>query len=43
MSEQEWLDFLSEVSIYELHNIISGLEDGWLSVKDAAARLANLY
>ena len=42
MTVVEWIAFLEEVSIYDLHNIVSGLENGGLSIQEAAEQLAAL-
>ena len=42
MDKAEWIELLESVSIYDLHNIIGGLETGGLSVEEAADQLANL-
>ncbi len=42
MTKEQWIEFLSSVSLYELSNIMSGLENGGLSVEEAAEQLSRL-
>jgi len=42
MTKDEWIEFLESVSLYEFANIASGLENGGLSVEEAAEQLALL-
>ncbi len=42
MTKEQWIAFLESVSVYDLSNIIAGLEDGALSVESAAEQLALL-
>lgn len=42
MTKEQWVEFLESVSVYELSNIMSGLENGSLTIEEASEQLANL-